>query len=53
MWSRQSHLQSALKIAMTHARKEAAGFFLANCPGVKMGGGGDGVPCEKQWCGDR
>jgi len=20
-------------------------FFLANCPGVKMDGGGDGVPC--------
>jgi hypothetical protein len=32
--------------------KEAE-FFLANCPGVKMDGGGDGVPCEKQWCGDR
>jgi len=32
---------------------EEAEFFLANCPGVKMDGGGDGVPCEKQWCGDR
>ncbi len=32
--------------------KEAE-FFLANCPGVNMDGGGDGVPCEKQWCGDR
>ena len=30
---------------------EEAEFFLANCPGVKMDGGGDGVPCEKQWCG--
>jgi hypothetical protein len=28
-------------------------FFLANCPGVKMDAGGDGVPCERQWCGDR
>jgi len=37
---------------MTHARKEAAGFLLANCPGVKMDGG-DGVPGERQWCGDR
>lgn len=27
-----------------------AKFFLNNCPGVKMDGGGDGVPCEKQWC---
>ncbi|MBK7902939.1 MAG: excalibur calcium-binding domain-containing protein [Proteobacteria bacterium] len=32
---------------------EEAEFFLANCPGVKMDGGGDGVPCEKQCCGDR
>jgi len=28
-----------------------ATFFLENCPGVKMDGEGDGVPCEKQWCG--
>lgn len=27
-----------------------AKFFLNNCPDVKMDGGGDGVPCEKQWC---
>jgi len=32
---------------------EEAEFFLANCPGVKMDGGVDGVPCEKQWCVDR
>ena len=32
---------------------EEAEFFLANCLGVKMDGGGDGVPCETQWCGDR
>ncbi len=30
-----------------------AEYFLENCPGVKMDGGGDGVPCEKQWCGNR
>jgi len=30
---------------------EEAEFFLRNCPGVKMDGEGDGVPCEKQWCG--
>ena len=29
---------------------EEAKFFLANCPGVKMDGNHDGVPCEKQWC---
>ena len=27
-----------------------ATFFLKNCPGAKMDGNNDGVPCEKQWC---
>jgi cold shock CspA family protein len=27
-----------------------AEFFLRNCPGVKMDGDHDGVPCEEQWC---
>ena len=27
-----------------------ATFFLRNCPGVKMDGNNDGIPCEKQWC---
>jgi hypothetical protein len=27
-----------------------ATFFLKNCPGVKMDGDNDGVPCEAQWC---
>ncbi len=27
-----------------------AKFFLAQCPGTKMDGNGDGIPCEKQWC---
>lgn len=27
-----------------------AKYFLANCPGVKMDGNGDGIPCERQWC---
>lgn len=27
-----------------------AKYFLANCPGVKMDGDHNGVPCEKQWC---
>ncbi|MCP5422463.1 MAG: cold shock domain-containing protein [Chromatiaceae bacterium] len=30
--------------------KEAL-FYLTNCPGVKIDGDGDGVPCEDQWCG--
>ncbi len=29
---------------------EEATFVLRNCPGVKMDGNNDGVPCEKQWC---
>jgi hypothetical protein len=29
---------------------EEAKFFLENCPGVKMDGDNDGVPCEQQWC---
>ncbi len=32
---------------------DEAFYFLQNCPGVKMDGGGDGVPCERQWCGNR
>lgn len=28
-----------------------ATFYLRNCPGTKMDGDNDGVPCEKQWCG--
>ncbi len=27
-----------------------ATFFLKTCPGTKMDGNHDGVPCEKQWC---
>ena len=27
-----------------------ATYFLQHCPGVKMDGNNDGVPCEKQWC---
>ncbi len=27
-----------------------ATFFINNCPGTKMDGNNDGVPCEKQWC---
>lgn len=29
---------------------EEATQFLRNCPGMKMDGNGDGVPCEAQWC---
>ena len=27
-----------------------ATYFLKHCPGTKMDGDGDGVPCEQQWC---
>lgn len=30
---------------------EEATWFLKNCPGMEMDGDGDGVPCERQWCG--
>jgi Excalibur calcium-binding domain len=29
---------------------EEAKYFLNNCPGVKMDGNQDGIPCEQQWC---
>ena len=27
-----------------------AKYFLAHCPGVKMDGDRNGIPCETQWC---
>ncbi|WLE98351.1 MAG: excalibur calcium-binding domain-containing protein [Candidatus Electrothrix communis] len=27
-----------------------AKFYIRNCPGTKMDGDNDGVPCERQWC---
>ena len=30
---------------------EEATFFLQNCPGVKMDGDHDGIPCEREHCG--
>lgn len=29
---------------------EEATFYLNNCPGTKMDGDNDGVPCERQFC---
>lgn len=26
-------------------------YFVQHCPGTKMDGDGDGLPCEQQWCG--
>ncbi len=30
---------------------EEATWFLRNCPNTRMDGEGDGIPCERQWCG--
>ncbi|MCI5146634.1 MAG: calcium-binding protein [Candidatus Electrothrix sp. AR3] len=27
-----------------------AKFYLRNCPGTKIDGDNDRIPCEKQWC---
>ncbi|MEJ2387019.1 MAG: excalibur calcium-binding domain-containing protein [Chromatiaceae bacterium] len=27
-----------------------ATYFISHCPGTKMDGDGDGIPCERQWC---
>ena len=29
---------------------DEATFFINNCPGTKMDGDHDGIPCESQWC---
>mgnify|MGYP003625255308 CR=1 FL=1 len=29
---------------------EEATFYQTNCPGTKIDGDGDGIPCESQWC---
>lgn len=29
---------------------DEAKYFLKNCPGTKMDGDGNGIPCERQWC---
>lgn len=35
----------------SHMRSCAeATYFIRHCPGTKMDGDNDGVPCETQWC---
>ena len=29
---------------------EEATYFINHCPGTRMDGNNDGVPCESQWC---
>lgn len=28
-----------------------ATYYIQHCPNTKMDGNSDGVPCERQWCG--
>ncbi len=42
------HISSFPRSQMTSCAE--ATFFLKSCPGVKMDGDHDGVPCEAQWC---
>ena len=30
---------------------DEATYFIRHCPNTQMDGDGDGVPCERQWCG--
>jgi len=30
---------------------DEAKYFIRNCPGTKMDGDNDGIPCESQFCG--
>jgi hypothetical protein len=46
----QFHCDGRIHCSQMTSCAEAT-YFLQNCPGVKMDGEGDGVPCEKHWCG--
>ncbi|MCP3128401.1 excalibur calcium-binding domain-containing protein [Shewanella sp. KJ2020] len=40
------------KTHCSHMRSCAeATFYIQNCPNTQMDGNGDGIPCERQWCG--
>jgi micrococcal nuclease len=43
------HCDGRLYCSQMRSCAEAT-YFLNHCPGVKMDGNGDGVPCEQQWC---
>jgi hypothetical protein len=46
-----SNFRCAGKTHCSHMTScEEAKFYLRNCPGVKIDGNHDGIPCEKQWC---
>jgi len=43
------HCEGKTHCSQMSSCKEAK-FYQNNCPGTKMDGDGDGVPCESQWC---
>jgi cold shock CspA family protein len=49
--TQSSRYTCAGKTHCSHMRScEEATFYLQNCPGTKMDGDGDGIPCERQLC---
>lgn len=47
--SRQYRCDGRTRCPQMHSCEEAT-WFLRNCPGTKMDGDNDGVPCEDQFC---
>jgi cold shock CspA family protein len=46
----EQHFQCQGKVYCSQMTSlEEAEFYLANCPGMKMDGDGDGIPCENQF----
>lgn len=40
------------RCSQMHSCEEAT-WFIQHCSGMEMDGDGDGIPCERQWCGGR
>jgi cold shock CspA family protein len=51
-WTSEPQFRCAGKVYCSEMTScEEATFYLRNCPGTKMDGDHDGIPCESQWCG--
>jgi len=48
--SNSTYICSGKKHCSEMTSCEEATFYQNNCPGTKMDGDRDGVPCESQWC---
>jgi len=48
--NRQTFTCDSRKYCAQMTSCEEANYFLKNCPGTKMDGDHDGIPCESQWC---